>query len=153
MNLPTPLSSSLLSVPLLPSGLSFFPPPLSVFCSQFSQLIYIINSFGWFYFNSLWRLFLSFLCGCFPSLSFVTHSFVSVFSFCSLCCFCGLSLSVSMSPSRWTTYIFTTVCLASIASNYLHYTANAHLRCLSSDVRCVSAASGGRKRCSRLGLL
>lgn len=59
MNLPTPLpsflSSSLLSFPL---GFHFLP--LSVFCSQFPELIYIINSFSWFYFNSLWRLFLSF---------------------------------------------------------------------------------------------
>ncbi len=130
MNFPTPLCSFLLSVSLfLPLGFSFLPPPLSVFCFQFSELIYIINSFSWFYFNSLWRLFLS--DWMFPP--FLLHDSQLCIRFL-LICFCPLaffllplSFGLCISLSLSTTLIITTVCLALIASNYVHYMRYTHL--------------------------
>lgn len=88
MNLPTPLP---FFYPILSPSLWAFMSSLSlsVFCSKFSELIYIINSFSWFYFNSLWRLFLFFSLWMFPLSLFHDSQFCmeSLFLYFSPFCF------------------------------------------------------------------
>lgn len=87
----------------------------------------------------------------------MTHSFVSVL--CSSISvlvaffFPPLSSRLCVLLSYWTTHyfirIFTTVCVASIESNYVHYIRNTHVWSLFEDVRRVVdvvAGSGGSKR-------